>query len=146
MLPLPGLDSLGRLLRISNSWWSGAYYDRVAEAVDQIAVMTYDSALARDWLYGTLVAWQTRLILARAGHRTQVLMGVPSYEDRRRNFHPAAENVRSGLQGIRLGLAGLPPESAARCGVALYAEWTTDREEWELLARRWTGGAVGAPP
>jgi hypothetical protein len=137
--PLPGSERLVRLFAKQAGFWNRQYYLEVADSVDQIAVMMYDTALPADWLYGTLVAWETRNIVELVGGRVIVFMGVPSYEDQRWSFNPKAENVESGLRGIQKGLEGFEGDELRNFGVAIYAEWTTDEQEWALYRREWLG-------
>ena len=64
-------------------------------------------------------------------------MGVPSYEDQRWGFHPEAENVRSGIRGIQKGLASFDTPELQHFGIAIYAEWTTDQDEWDIYKQEW---------
>lgn len=98
--------------------------------------MTYDTAMPFDWLFGPLVAQQTRAIAGATGDAT-VFIGVPSYEEPNIGHHPRAENVATGLRGVRHGLERLAPEDRARVGVAVYAEWTTDAGEWDDYRAGW---------
>ena len=138
--PLPGAERLVRLFAKQAGFWNRQYYLEVADSVDEIAVMMYDTALPADWLYGTLVAWETRNIVELVGDRVIIFMGVPSYEDQRWSFNPRAENVESGLRGIQKGLEGFEGDELRNFGVAIYAEWTTDGHEWALYRREWLGG------
>ncbi len=135
--PLPGLAWLTQTAGTHAGFWTAAYHRAVSGRVDQIAVMMYDTGLPTDWLYGSLVAWETRKILALTPERVTVFMGVPTYEENRLSFRPGAENMRSGLRGIRNGLAS---DSAPHPhGVAVYANWTTDAAEWRRYRRDWLG-------
>ncbi len=135
--PLPGLAWLTQAAGTHAGFWTQAYHRAVSGRVDQVAVMMYDTGLPTDWLYGTLVAWQTRKILALTPGRVTVFMGVPTYEENRLSFRPGAENMRSGLRGIRNGLASRSMLQSP--GVAIYANWTTDASEWRRYRRDWLG-------
>lgn len=119
--------------------WTPAYYREVAARVDQIAVMTYDTALPRDWLFGPFVARQVELISAAVGPGTIVFFGVASYDEPSIGHWPAAENVADTVRGVRLGLRGLDAEQRADIGIGLYAEWTTTPDEWAVIRRDWLG-------
>lgn len=144
--PVPGLAWIAGLLRLRGGFWSADYYREVARRVDQIAVMMYDTALPTDWLYASLVAWETRAIVELVGEQTIVFMGVPTYEEQRLSFHPEAENMVSALRGIQRGLRAARPTRPERFGVAVYALWTTDQKEWAHYRRAWLGGAAGDGP
>jgi hypothetical protein len=137
--PFPGAEYLVRPLARQAGLWSPAYYRDVAMRLDQIAVMMYDTASPWDWLYGAIVAYETWRLAGIAGPDTTLFMGVPTAEERRLAFRPEAENMRSGLRGIRVGLhyAGVP--EPRHFGAAVYAGWTTDDAEWVTWRRDWLG-------
>lgn len=137
--PLPGLAWLTRALGTNGAYWSEPFYRSVIENVDQVAVMTYDTLLPAAWMYKGFVAWQTAQIRQLAKGRAQLLMGVPSYEERRWSFHPNVENVRSALSGVRKGMGILNGDDFVGFGVAIYADWTTDAEEWRTYREIWLG-------
>ncbi|GAA2795737.1 hypothetical protein GCM10010522_11570 [Kribbella solani] len=56
-------------------WWSQDYFRQVAERVNQIAVMSYDTAMPLESLYGGYVAKQTKLALEVTPPTTDLLMG-----------------------------------------------------------------------
>ena len=66
-----------------------------------------------------------------------IFMGVPTYEENRLSFRHGAENMRSGLRGMRIGLAAEPMPHPP--GAAIYANWTTDATEWRRYRRDWHG-------
>ncbi len=137
--PFPGAEYLVRPLARQAGLWSPAYYRDVALRLDQVAVMMYDTALPQDWLYGAIVAYETWRLADIAGPDTTLFIGVPTEEERRWGFNPDAENMRSGLRGIRIGLhyaGGLEP---GHFGAAIYAGWTTDESEWADWRRDWLG-------
>ncbi len=138
--PIPGLAWLVGLTGKGIGLWTASYFSAVAEHADQIAVMNYETWLPTDWLYGNLVAWQTRTLRPLAVGRAMLFMGVPSFEDRRLSFNPKAENLRSGLRGIRLGLSEGANVDLTNFGVAIYANWTTDSAEWLTYREEWLGG------
>jgi len=123
--------------------WDGSYYTEVARRVDQLAVMTYDSALPFANLYIKYVAWQTQRAMYSADEypECEVFIGVPSYEEPRWNHYPRAENMAAGLQGVLEGLremrrnGDLPSNFR---GIAIFAEWTTSPEEWRVFDDLWS--------
>lgn len=137
LAPLPGLEYVIRLFFRQAGLWRAGYYREVAARTDQVAVMMYDTAMPFDWLYGTIVAWETAQLMDIVGPETTLFMGVPTYEDEHLGFHPAAENMQSGLRGIGIGLAFMDPRPGANVGAAIYAGWTTDEEEWAVWRRDW---------
>ncbi len=135
--PFWGAERLVRVFAKQAGFWNKEYYLEVAASVDQIAVMMYDTALPTPWLYGTLVEWETRSLVHLVGDQVTLFMGVPSYEDERWSFNPGAENVQSALRGIQKGLEHLADDDIEKFGVAIYAEWTTDEDEWQLYRQEW---------
>lgn len=139
LTPFPGLEYAARLFVRQAGLWRSDYYREVAARTDQIAVMMYDTAVPADWLYGAIVAWETWRLRGIVGADTTLFMGVPTYEDEHFGFHPAAENMRSGLRGIGMGLAVGGQPAGPEFGAAIYAGWTTDDAEWATWRRDWLG-------
>jgi hypothetical protein len=122
-----------------NFVWSPDYYARVAAASDQLVIMAYDTALPTAPLYRRYVAWSTASVagaLVASGSRARVLMGVPTYEDFGFMHRPDVETLDNALQGVIAGLRGLGAGGTFE-GVALYAEWTTNEEDWAVYERLW---------
>ena len=114
------------------------YLRDVAARVDQIAIMTYDTGLPTTWLFSTYMAWQTDEVVRAVGKQVTVFMGVPTYDDGAFwNFHPSAENVRSGIRGVRQGLDRLDDDKTRNVGIAVFAEWITDDAEWRTYTSEW---------
>jgi hypothetical protein len=139
LAPFWEAERLVQQLRTRAAFWDVAYYRAIAEPVDQIAVMMYDTYLTEPWLFSQLVKWETRNLVPIIGDRATLFMGVPTYEDERIGFHPEAENMESGLKGIQQGIQPYSEEQLTHFGVALYAEWTTDDTEWEIYEQEWLG-------
>lgn len=137
--PLPGMAWATGVAGTKAGFWTTAYYRQVLDQVDQIAVMTYDTGLPLESLYGNLVRWQTRTIRTLAPIDKTVFIGVPTYEEKRLTFHPDAEHIASASRGVRQGLYDLPHQDLANVGVAIYADWTTDEPEWRVYRAAWLG-------
>jgi len=133
-----GAEGLARTVSKQAGFWDEPYYREVASNVDQIAVMMYDTALPFNWMYAKLVSWETKRLINIIDSKVTLFMGVPTYEDKRWSFHPSAENIDSALRGIKKGLV-IFPKDQMNFGVAIYAEWTTDKEEWNNYKRNWLG-------
>lgn len=115
-----------------------AFLREVAQRVDQVAIMTYDSGMPTDWLFGAYVAWQTERVVEAIGDEVIVFMGVPTYGDGSPWwFHPWAENIDSGISGVRKGLARLGDDRTENVGIAVFAEWTTSEDEWDAYRSNW---------
>jgi len=62
---------------------------------------------------------------------TQVLFGVPAYDDSGAGYHIAeTESLRNALSGIHAGLESYRVLPKNYAGVAIYCEWEMDRSEW----------------
>ncbi len=114
--------------------WSQGYYEQVAHHADQIVVMLYDTALPLQKPYVSLVARWTADVLTWLPE-TNVLLGLPAYEDLALYHWPWAETLDGGLRGAHAGLERFeqPPDSYQ--GIAIYSHWTMSEPEWTLLDR-----------
>lgn len=111
--------------------WTPAYFRAVAQRSDQVAVMMYDTSLRLAKPYEALMARWTREVLREAAP-TPVLLGLPAYDDADKAWHrPDVENLRVALRGVHRGLGDRAPSNHQ--GVALYAEWEMDADEWRWL-------------
>lgn len=131
-------STFGRLNVSPHHAWDPSYYAAVAPFVDEMAVMTYDTGIPlRKW-YVRHLADATRSIAASihgSNPSCRLLMGVPTHTRRRKT---QVENLLSALRGVRRGLEELDPGTREVFdGVALYAEWTTDAEEWSAFRTEW---------
>ena len=120
--------------------WEEDYFEEVARHSDQVCVMCYDSGVylprAYVWLVRQQAARVTRAV-ARADEDCQVLLGMPTYEGGGISHHPRAENLRLGLKGVREGMTDPRAERNSFAGVALFADYTTNADEWEEYERLW---------
>jgi len=113
--------------------WNRVYYTEVARRSDQIVPMMYDTSLRSPRLYRKLMSdWTVKVLDWSA--RTQVLLGIPVYDDPGVGYHNAeTESLPNALAGIAAGLESyrVLPENYA--GLAIYCEWEMDRSEWQYL-------------
>jgi hypothetical protein len=125
--------------------WSEEYFAQVAASCDQLAVMCYDTAMYLPRAYVGLVRQQaihvTRAV-ARGNPRCRVLLGVPTYARGGASHHAWAENLRMALKGVREGLADARTQPSVFAGVAPFADYTTQAEEWKVYRALWL---VGSP-
>jgi hypothetical protein len=111
--------------------WSGTYYRAVAQEVDQIAVMTYDSMAPHPALYRLWLREQVRGIWGSlAGSDVQLLAGLSVSRENTFTHRPNAENMNSRLAGICAGLSAAAHTNHAIDGVALYASWEAEANDW----------------
>jgi len=125
----------------AGAWWTSYYFSRVAEYVDQLVVMAYNTAMPTASLYSLAVKQETANILdavRTAHHVPQVLMGVPTYSGSDFWYHDSAENMSSGLEGVTAGLNS-NSETAPFVGVAIYRLATTSQAEWKDYEHLWLG-------
>lgn len=145
------LPVVPRIRPFAVHFWNPAYTARVAARVDQIAFMTYDTFMPFPKLHRVYIRSQTRTLVraARMGNpRAEVLLGVPSYDEHTLSHMRHVETLDNTLRGIRAGLLDLNEGTEPFAGVAIYASWTTDEEEWRNYRNLWLGepGAVAATP
>jgi hypothetical protein len=125
----------------AGAWWTSYYYSRVAAFADQIAVMTYNTAMPVPQAYSLVVKQQTQNILAAVrsvARPPQVLIGIPTYPGNDRWYHDSAENMASGLAGVVAGLNS-DTESSPFAGVAIYRFALTSDASWNTYNTVWLG-------
>ncbi|MHB1132742.1 MAG: glycosyl hydrolase family 18 protein [Chloroflexota bacterium] len=124
-----------------SSYWLADYYRAVGSRVDQVAVMTYDTYSPTPLAYRLFLREQMVGILsALAETETEVLVGIPAYDEPRPNHNPQAENVATGLVGTLDALARTPNAARERfAGIALYAHWEITDDEWQTYDSLWRG-------
>ena len=120
--------------------WSASYYREVAARVDQIALMTYDSALPHAALYRHWGRFQV-ISLSRAleGMEVEVLIGIPTSREETFTHRVVAETMESGLLGTIDGLNDASARPKTITGVAIYPHWETTPEDWRTYRRLWLG-------
>ena len=134
-------DLAGEILdKNITSYWETDYLKATAEIVDQIVIMTYDTSLGQiehyEWLVEQQVIYLTQIL---NGYDTELLIGIPTYDDDKESFDPKVENMESGLKGIIQGLNNKRTEVSIFTGVAIYADWETDDAEWSIYENLWQG-------
>ncbi|MFD9493197.1 hypothetical protein ACFWA1_17175 [Streptomyces sp. NPDC060005] len=136
--PLPGLHSAAGTLTGHPKWWSQAYFGQVARRVDQIAVMSYDTAMPLQSLYGGYVAQQTALALEVTPTSTDLLMGLPFFHENKMGHSAYAETVAAAVRGTRLGLSRTD-RTREHFGVALYVDFAATETDWTAYREDWVG-------
>lgn len=118
--------------------WSLAFLREVCLIADELAVMAYDTALAEPQPYTALVAEWTRALATLPPPEEGgclIWIGVPAYEDDVGWHRPDAETLAAGIAGVNRALDEAWPAHVR--GVALYASWTLDAEEWATYDADW---------
>jgi hypothetical protein len=133
--PLPGLGVASSLVLGHGAWWTPGYLTQVAERLDQVAVMSYDTGQPTETLFSGYIRWQTRIAMDAVPSGTRLLMGVPAYHDDNWTHHPDAETMRAALQGVRLAIG---EGSRANFGVALYVDFAATSTDWDAYQREWS--------
>ncbi|OUD03952.1 glycoside hydrolase family 18 protein [Streptomyces swartbergensis] len=134
--PLPALHSVFGTFTDHPKWWSQEFFGQVARRVDQIAVMSYDTAQPLESTYGGYVAQQTSLALEVTPPSTDLLMGLPFYWESNFDHWGHAETVPAAVRGVRLGLSRTDADRA-RFGVALYIDFAATEADWRAYKEDW---------
>ncbi|MFF4351699.1 hypothetical protein [Streptomyces sp. NPDC001530] len=134
--PLPAAHSIAGTLTGHPKWWSQSYFGQVARRVDQIAVMSYDTAMPLESLYGGYVAQQTSLALEVTPKSTDLLMGLPFFHEDTRVHYASAETVAAAVRGTRLGLSRTD-RTREHFGVALYVDFAATEADWTAYREGW---------
>lgn len=132
--PRPGMNGVLVALTGQSKWWSKQYFGEVARRVEQIAVMSYDTAMPLESLYGGFVAQQTQMALAATPAGTDLLMGLPAYYEDNASHRGSAETVAAAVRGARLGLGDSPRQNF---GLALYVDFAATPEHWAAYRDGW---------
>lgn len=125
---------------LNRTYSSFKYTKELAENLDYIALMSYDTSFKDEEIYKWFMEQEMIYLLKAAPGKA--LMGIPSYEDIRDNFDPSVENVKNAIEGIEGGLKNIRTNPEDLAGLAIYARWTTSAEEWKIWREKWLG--VGA--
>lgn len=144
--PLPGSRWAMEAAEGHSSWWSEGYLRQVASRVDQVALMTYDTALWSPSSYTGFVRDETATALEAVPARVALLVGLPAFHDTRDLGHSSsAETVAAAIRGVRLALpAGTPSDRAF--GVALYVDFAATPADWDAYDYSWcSGNSAGSP-
>ncbi|MGK5694729.1 hypothetical protein ACSNOJ_17815 [Streptomyces sp. URMC 128] len=134
--PLPALHSVAGTFTDHPKWWSQEFFGQVARRVDQIAVMSYDTAQPLESTYGGYVAQQTSLALEVTPPSTDLLMGLPFYWESNFDHWGHAETVPAAVRGVRLGLSRTDADRS-RFGVALYIDFAATEADWRAYKEDW---------
>ncbi|MCZ9349507.1 hypothetical protein NGM36_06810 [Streptomyces mutabilis] len=134
--PLPALHTVFGVFTENPKWWSQEFLGQVARRVDQIAVMTYDTAQPLEGTYGGYVAQQTSLALEVTPPTTHLLMGLPFYHESNFDHWGHAETVEAAVRGVRLGLSRTDADRKL-FGVAPYIDFAATETNWKEYREGW---------
>lgn len=119
-----------------DSWWSAAHLHQVAIRVDEVAVMSYDTALWSASACSGFVRDETRLALAAVPSRVALLMGAPAFHTGNLGHLASAETVAAAIRGVRLALPNGTPHGSA-FGVSLYMDYYATDSDWAAYRLDW---------
>ena len=111
-------------------------YKNVSKYVDQVVTMVYDTGIERSWMYRWLVKEQV-IWLTDLMDNVEFYIAIPSYDEKKTGFNPEIENIGNALIGVLNGLNDVRAVHENLTGIAVYAEWTTDDNEWEIYDALW---------
>jgi hypothetical protein len=131
----PGLERIAALIAKCPGYWSKEYFLLVSKEVDQVAVMTYDSAIWLPGVYGRSIQWTTQWAVENGVK--DLYIGIPTYEEGGPAHFAWAENINSSIKGLKLGVSGLSRNDRSKVGAAIFAEWTTSKEEEESFITKY---------
>jgi hypothetical protein len=135
--PLSGTRWAMEAVEGHSSWWSAAYLAQVAARVDQVALMSYDTALWSSSAYAGFVRDETAVAVRAVPANVAVLIGIPAFHDARDLGHSSsAETVAAAVRGVRLGLGGPTPANRS-FGVALYVDFAATPADWAAYHADW---------
>lgn len=115
--------------RFPSVHWDLPYLTEVGKRADQMAIMMYDTAIPYRKFYINLYKmWINDLINALNQTNTEILLGVPAYEDAGAAYHhPEVENISAALSAISAA------ENLKNInGLAIYCEWEMTDDKWKI--------------
>lgn len=120
--------------------WSDRYLEQVCGQCDQIAVMGYDSGfwLPRSyvWLISQQVVHATNAAF-RSNSKCRVTIGLPTYGQAGLSHNTRAENLALGIKGVRNGVTDERAHYLSFAGIAIFADYTTDDNDWGMYRELW---------
>jgi hypothetical protein len=123
--------------------WSSQYYRQIAQHVDQMAVMVYDSGLHIAWPYRELMRFEViGISQAINGTGVEVLFGVPVSVEVSNTHDPNIENIQNGLQGVIDGLNDHDSVPSVVGGISIYPQWEMDTSKWSFYKTYWLGAGI----
>lgn len=123
-----------------NTVWESDYKKRVAILASQMVITAYSSGLTTADDYQAWVAYQVKTfagVTAEMATNTELLIGIPSYDTESPEHQPDVESIAAAAAGVRDGLQQAGESASVVAGVALYAEWDTDENDWQQFRREW---------
>ena len=119
--------------------WDLDYYTQVASRCNQLVIMSYDTGISHSLLYSLFVMEKTGTYLQRLkseGISCRLMVGVPTYDDAPRHRQDV-ENIASAVRGLSAAFNRSEIGIENFEGIAIYAYWTTDPNEWKDFQSLW---------
>lgn len=132
--PAPGLNGVLAGVSGMSKWWSKSYFRDVASRVEQIAVMSYDTWMPLESLYGGYLVQQTEMALEVTPDHVDLLMGLPFYWEDNFSHRGSAETVEAAVRGAQLGLGD---SGRKNFGLALYVDFAATPDHWTAYRHGW---------
>lgn len=135
--PLSWVEAVMSVVPFHLPRWSPGYLGQVAELVNQVAIMTYDTALPTETAYRGYVRRQTEVALRVVPDNVTLLIGAPAYHEQRINRYDSAETVAGAVSGVQLALAADDESERPAVGLALYVDFTATDQDWSSYQDGW---------
>jgi hypothetical protein len=134
--PLPGLRLPWQITGVGPVFWTPGYLRQVSGLVDQVALMTYDTAMPFPSWYGGYLVRETELALGAVPARVGLLIGVPCYHYTTIAHIASAETAAAAIHGIRVALTAAGG-GRQNVGVALFADYSATPADWRAYVTDW---------
>jgi hypothetical protein len=132
--PLSGLRFPANLIAGQSHYWSAAYLSALAANVDEVALMTYNTAMPFGASYSGFVRLETGIALRAMPPGVHLLIGLPAYPTVW-PAHTGAESVANAIRGVRLALGSA--RQPQDIGVSMYADFTATAADWTAYQDDW---------
>jgi hypothetical protein len=133
--PLSGLRVPAGVIAGQSHYWAASYLSAIARNVDEVALMTYNTAMPFSAAYSGFVRLETGIALRAMPPGVHLLIGLPAYPTAL-PAHTGAETVAGGIRGVRLALGS--SSRPRNIGVSMYADFTATQADWTAYAADWS--------
>jgi hypothetical protein len=121
--------------------WTAEYKQRVALLANQIVITVYNSYQTNPVDYIEWVTYQVDSYieaLSQIESGTTILVSVPLYESKLPAHDEVVENLATGLDGVRRGIAELDELTRPLvAGVAIYTDRNLADADWAIFTEKW---------
>lgn len=124
----------------AHPFWTSTYVAHLATVSDQVALMGYDTSAPSPRFYVWILRWLVEnhcIAVAAANPKCSLMIGVPTYEDVTRTHNAHNESLLCAIIAVKDALARLKGQNSTIPGIAPYAEFTTDAQEWSVYEQYW---------